>query len=111
MEALADQAMESLVSRAGAVAAWLRERGEERPLVNLLCALELGFAAGRWGPPVRGVNRLKIAFEATGPAHCDHLCQDRRASPQCGDCLSARSRFYRRGAERSQHRQDPVLPY
>lgn len=47
---LADQAVDAFASRAGTLAAWVRERAGERPLVSLLCAFELGFAAGRWGP-------------------------------------------------------------
>jgi hypothetical protein len=47
---LADQAVGALVSRTAALAAWVRERGEDRPLVSLLFAFQLGFAAGRWGP-------------------------------------------------------------
>jgi membrane protein len=47
---LADQAVHAFASRAGILAAWVRERAEERPLVSLLCAFQLGLAAGRWGP-------------------------------------------------------------
>ena len=47
---LADQVVDAFASRAGTLAAWVRERAGERPLVSLLCAFELGFAAGRWGP-------------------------------------------------------------
>ena len=36
--------------RSGGLAAWVRERAEERPLISLFCAFQLGFAAGRWGP-------------------------------------------------------------
>ena len=47
---LADQATDALAARAEALADWVREKAEERPLVSLLCAFQLGFAAGRWGP-------------------------------------------------------------
>jgi hypothetical protein len=47
---LANQTMNASVSAAETLAAWLRERGEERPLVSLLLAFQLGFAAGRLGP-------------------------------------------------------------
>ena len=47
---LADQAVNAFASRAGAAADWVRERTEERPLVSLLFAFQLGLAAGRWGP-------------------------------------------------------------
>ena len=47
---LTNQAVDAFVSIGKTVAAWVRERGEERPLVSLLFAFQLGFAAGRWGP-------------------------------------------------------------
>jgi len=47
---LANQTVSAFIFRAGTLAAWVRERGEERPLVSLLVAFQLGFAAGRWGP-------------------------------------------------------------
>jgi hypothetical protein len=47
---LANQAVDAFVETGEALAAWVRKRGEERPLVSLLFALQLGFAAGRWGP-------------------------------------------------------------
>ena len=36
--------------RVRALACWVREMAEERPLISLLLAFQLGFAAGRWGP-------------------------------------------------------------
>jgi hypothetical protein len=47
---LANHAVDEFVSTGETLAAWVRERGEERPLVSLLFAFQLGFAAGRWGP-------------------------------------------------------------
>jgi hypothetical protein len=47
---LADQAVSAVASGVGAFAAWVRECAEERPLVSLVSAFQLGFAAGRWGP-------------------------------------------------------------
>jgi len=47
---LANQAVDAFVSTAEALASWVWERGEERPLVSLLFAFQLGFAIGRWGP-------------------------------------------------------------
>jgi hypothetical protein len=46
---LANQAVDAVVSTAEALAVWVRERAEERPLVSLFCAFQLGLAAGRWG--------------------------------------------------------------
>jgi hypothetical protein len=56
---LAAEAMDALAARAKALAGWLREIVEERPLISLLYAFQLGVAAGRWGsvaafPPQRG---------------------------------------------------------
>ena len=47
---LADQAADAFASRVEALLAWVRERAEERPLVSLFFAFQLGLAAGRWGP-------------------------------------------------------------
>jgi hypothetical protein len=47
---LAGEATDAFAARAKALAGWIRENAEERPLVSLLCAFQLGFAAGRWGP-------------------------------------------------------------
>jgi hypothetical protein len=46
---LAGEAADALAARAKALAGWVRENAEELPLVSLLCAFQLGFAAGRWG--------------------------------------------------------------
>ena len=46
---LANQTVDAFVSIAEALAAWVREQAEERPLVSLLCAFQLGLTAGRWG--------------------------------------------------------------
>jgi len=47
---IADQAVDAFASRVEALLAWVRERAEERPLVSLFFAFQLGLAAGRWGP-------------------------------------------------------------
>jgi hypothetical protein len=47
---LANQAVGTLISTAGSLADRVRDHAEERPLVSLLFAFQLGFAAGRWGP-------------------------------------------------------------
>ena len=46
---LASEATDALAARAQALAGLVREHAEERPLVSLLFAFQLGFAAGRWG--------------------------------------------------------------
>ena len=47
---LANQAVDAFVWTGETLAAWMRQRSEERPLVSLLFAFQPGFAAGRWGP-------------------------------------------------------------
>src|SRR5215469_3920079 len=67
---LANQALATFVSSAEALAGWVRESGEERPLISLLLAFQLGFAAGRWGPrrakryPPQGRVRRRAAASA-----------------------------------------------
>jgi hypothetical protein len=46
---LAGEATDALAAGAKVLAGWVRENAEMRPLMSLLCAFQLGFAAGRWG--------------------------------------------------------------
>jgi hypothetical protein len=50
LEGLTNQAADALAARVGEFATWVREMGEDRPLTSILIALQIGFAAGRWGP-------------------------------------------------------------
>jgi hypothetical protein len=47
---ISNRTASAMFTRLRAVAQWVRERGEDRPLIGLLLALQLGFAAGHWGP-------------------------------------------------------------
>jgi hypothetical protein len=47
---LSNQAASALLARLRAFAQWVRGAGEERPLISLLLAFQVGFAIGRWGP-------------------------------------------------------------
>jgi hypothetical protein len=47
---LSNQAASALFVRLRAFAQWVREAGEEQPLISLLLAFEIGFVVGRWGP-------------------------------------------------------------
>ena len=47
---LSNQAADALTARGRAFVSWVREMGEERPLISLLIAFQIGFAVGRWGP-------------------------------------------------------------
>ena len=44
-----NQATGALVSILSAIIGWLRQSGEERPLISILLAFQVGFALGRWG--------------------------------------------------------------
>ena len=46
---LSNQATASLFSVLRFVTQWLRQAGEERPLISLLLAFQAGFAIGHWG--------------------------------------------------------------
>ena len=43
------QATDTLVSIIRSAVSWMRQSGEERPLISILLAFEAGFALGRWG--------------------------------------------------------------
>jgi hypothetical protein len=47
---LSNRTMDAITARGHATAIRVRESGEDRPLLSLLIALQLGFAVGRWGP-------------------------------------------------------------
>jgi hypothetical protein len=47
---LSNQAASVLLARLRAFAQWVHETGEERPLISLLLAFQVGFAVSRWGP-------------------------------------------------------------
>lgn len=47
---LSNQAASVLLARLRTFAQWVHEAGEERPLISLLLAFQVGFAVGRWGP-------------------------------------------------------------
>ena len=46
---VSNQAANALLARLSVVTEWVRQAGEERPLISLLLALQVGFAVGRWG--------------------------------------------------------------
>ena len=47
---LSNRATETLRTRGGAFVSWVHEMGEDRPLISLLLAFQIGFPVGRWGP-------------------------------------------------------------
>ena len=47
---LSNRATDTMLARSREFADWVREMGEERPLISLLIAFQIGFAVGRWGP-------------------------------------------------------------
>jgi hypothetical protein len=42
--------MDAMTTRGQAISSWVRESAEDRPLISLMIALQVGFAVGRWGP-------------------------------------------------------------
>ena len=50
LAALSNQATDALTARGRAFASWVREMAEDRPLISLLIAFQIGLAVGRWGP-------------------------------------------------------------
>jgi hypothetical protein len=47
---LSVRSMDAMTARGQAFANWVREMAEDRPLISLLIAFQIGFAVGRWGP-------------------------------------------------------------
>ena len=47
---LSNRTLDALTTRGAAFASWMREMGEDRPLISLLIAFQIGFALGHWGP-------------------------------------------------------------
>jgi hypothetical protein len=47
---LSNRTMDAMTARGQAIASWVRESAEDRPLISLMTALQVGFAVGRWGP-------------------------------------------------------------
>ena len=46
---LSNRTIDAMTTRGQAVASWVRENAEDRPLISLLIAFQIGFAVGRWG--------------------------------------------------------------
>jgi hypothetical protein len=46
---LSSRATHALMARGGEFISWVREMTEERPLISLWIAFQIGFAVGRWG--------------------------------------------------------------
>jgi hypothetical protein len=46
---LSNRAMDAMTARGRAFASWMREMADDRPLISLLIAFQIGFAVGRWG--------------------------------------------------------------
>jgi hypothetical protein len=43
------QAADAVFSILSSAVSWIRQSGEEHPLISVLIAFEAGFAVGRWG--------------------------------------------------------------
>ena len=46
---ISNQATGKFTSIVSTIVGWLRQSGEERPLISILLAFQVGFAVGRWG--------------------------------------------------------------
>jgi len=46
---ISTQVTDALFSILGAALNWIRQSGEEHPLISVLLAFQAGFAVGRWG--------------------------------------------------------------
>ncbi len=46
---ISNQATGALFSMLTSAVSWVRQSGEEHPLISILLAFEAGFAVGRWG--------------------------------------------------------------
>jgi len=46
---ISSQATDTVVSILGSAVSWMRQSGEEHPLISILLAFQAGFALGRWG--------------------------------------------------------------
>ena len=46
---ISSQATDTVVSILGSAVSWMRQSGEEHPLISVLLAFEAGFALGRCG--------------------------------------------------------------
>ncbi len=47
---LSNRAMDAMTTRGSELVSWVRDMADERPLISLLVACQIGFAIGRWGP-------------------------------------------------------------
>ena len=47
---LSNRGLNALIAGVGTLTAWLRVATEDQPLIALLLAFQVGFAAGKWGP-------------------------------------------------------------
>jgi hypothetical protein len=49
---LSKLATDAVTAKCEELAGWVRDMAEDRPLISLWIAFQIGFAAGRWGPRV-----------------------------------------------------------
>ena len=47
---LSNRSMDAMTARGREFASWVREMADDRPLISLLIAFQIGFAVGHWGP-------------------------------------------------------------
>lgn len=47
---LSNQAIDAMRTRGRAFTSWIRETADDRPLISLLVAFQIGISVGYWGP-------------------------------------------------------------
>jgi len=47
---LSNRTINAIAARVREFASWVREMADDRPLISLLIAFQIGFAVGHWGP-------------------------------------------------------------
>jgi hypothetical protein len=47
---LSNRTINAITARGREFASWVREMADDRPLISLLIAFQIGFAVGHWGP-------------------------------------------------------------
>jgi len=47
---LSNRTINAIAARGREFASWVREMADDRPLISLLIAFQIGFAVGHWGP-------------------------------------------------------------
>jgi len=47
---LSNRAIDAMTTQGSGLVSWVREMADDRPLISLLVACQIGFVVGHWGP-------------------------------------------------------------